>query len=267
MKWIDIGVNLTNQRFDKDREAIIIAAQQTDIVAQIVTGTNLQESQQALQLSSQYTNQLFSTAGCHPHDAKNFEETHIRQIQAILEHDSVVAVGECGLDFNRDFSPRETQIKVFEQQLTLAVDCKKPLFLHERDAFETQLKLLKKYRSKLTGAVVHCFTGTKEQLLAYLDLDLHIGITGWICDERRGKALREIVHLIPEDRLMLETDAPYLLPRDMRPRPKSSRNLPQYLPHIGKAVAQLRDVDTVTLAEQCYQNTISFFGLTQLSDF
>lgn len=260
-KWIDIGVNLTNSRFDKDRQQVIEQAESVGVVAQVVTGTNLKESQQAQALCQEFPKRLFSTAGCHPHDAKNFAAVHLQQLRELLANESVVAVGECGLDFNRDFSPRDIQLEVFEQQLILATECNKPVFLHERDAFEQQIALLTQYRDKLKGGVVHCFTGNKKQLLAYLDLDLHISITGWICDERRGQELQQIVHLIPDDKLMLETDAPYLIPRNMRPRPKSSRNLPQYLPHIAGDVAKARYTELQSLSQQCFENTTRFFGI------
>jgi len=261
INWIDIGVNLTSRRFDKDRQEVIKNALNAGVTRQIVTGTNLAESKKALKLCNEHPHVLFSTAGCHPHDAKNFTANHLSQLVELLKSRSVVAVGECGLDFNRNFSPPDIQLTVFEQQLQLAAQVGKPLFLHERDAFEQQLKLLKAYRKNVKGGVVHCFTGTKDQLLAYLDLDLHIGITGWVCDERRGQELRDIVHLIPSERLMLETDAPYLLPRDRRPKPKSSRNLPEYLPHIAGVVAELRGVAIEQLAKQCTTNSIQFFGL------
>lgn len=261
-EWIDIGVNLTNKRFDKDRTQVIQDAESNGVVKQIITGTNLNESQQAYRLTQDYPARLYSTAGCHPHDAKNFTAEHLQQISKLLAHPQVVAVGECGLDFNRNFSPESQQIDVFEQQLELAVTVQKPLFLHERDAFEQQYEMLQSYMPKIKGAVVHCFTGSKEQLIAYLELGCSIGITGWICDERRGGPLRDIIHLIPDDRLMLETDAPYLTPRSLRPKPKSSRNLPQYLPHIAETVAQLRGTELASLSKQCLLNTKQFFGLT-----
>jgi len=266
MKWIDIGVNLTNSRFDKDRQQVIEQAELQGVIGQVVTGTNLTESEQAFRLSQQYPGRLFSTAGCHPHDAKHFSLADLDQLNQLLQNQSVVAVGECGLDFNRNFSPRDVQLEVFEQQLKLAVDCKKPVFLHERDAFEEQLQLLTKYRNNLSGAVVHCFTGNKKQLLAYLDLELHIGITGWICDERRGLKLKEIVHLIPDDKLMIETDAPYLTPRNLQPKPKSNRNLPQYLPQIALSIAEARNVSLIHLSQQCWATTTKFFGLRELSN-
>jgi len=261
MNWIDIGVNLTNKRFDKDRPQVILDASNAGVLQQVITGTNYQESQSAFQLTQEYPKQLYSTAGCHPHDAKNFTEEHYQKLAQLLQHDSVVAVGECGLDFNRDFSPRDIQLKVFEQQLQLAAQIQKPVFLHERDAFDEQVNLLKKYCPQLNGAVVHCFTGNKAQLETYIDLGCYIGITGWICDERRGQELRDIVHRIPDNKLMIETDAPYLLPRDMRPKPKSSRNLPQYLPHIAATIAQLRNTSLENLSRQCYSNTQQFFNL------
>ncbi len=261
MNWIDIGVNLTNKRFDKDRDQIIQDAESVGVSHQIITGTNYQESQAAYQLTKDYPEQLFSTAGCHPHDAKNFTNEHLQKITELLKQQSVVAIGECGLDFNRDFSPRDIQLKVFEQQLQLAIEVQKPVFLHERDAFDEQIRLLKQYLPQLKNAVIHCFTGNKTQLEAYIELGCYIGITGWICDERRGQELRDIVNLIPDDKLMIETDSPYLLPRDMRPKPKSSRNLPQYLPHIAATIAQLRNTSLENLSLQCYSNTKQFFNL------
>jgi len=261
MNWIDIGVNLTNKRFDKDRDQIIVQAEAAGVLHQIITGTNLTESEQAFQLSQAYPGQLFSTAGCHPHDAKNFTDEHYHKLEQLLKQSSVVAVGECGLDFNRNFSPPEQQIKVFEKQLELAVRVNKPVFLHERDAFEQQFEILQSYLPRLKGAVVHCFTGNEQQLNAYIELGLSIGITGWVCDERRGLPLKEILHLIPDNKLMLETDAPYLLPRDLRPKPKSSRNLPQYLPHIAKVIAAARNTSLDSLSMQCFDNAKQFFEL------
>ena len=261
MNWIDIGVNLTNKRFDNDREDLIKNALNAGVKQQIVTGTNLTESENAIQLCEQFPNVLFSTAGCHPHDAERFTEAHYSKLAELVKLSTVVAIGECGLDFNRNFSPANIQLDVFEQQLRLATKVSKPLFLHERDAFDQQLELLSIYRNKIIGGVVHCFTGSKEQLLAYLDLDLYIGITGWICDERRGQRLRDIIHLIPGNRLMIETDAPYLLPRDLWPKPKSNRNIPEYLPHIGRVIAHLRNVPVEQLSEQSYLNSTHFFGL------
>jgi len=261
MNWIDIGVNLTNKRFNNDRDKVIQEAEAAGVKYQILTGTNITESKRAFQLTKEYSGKLFSTAGCHPHDAKNFTTQNYHQLEELLKHSSVVAVGECGLDFNRNFSPPAKQIEVLKQQLDLAVDTQKPVFLHERDAFEKHIEILQPYMNRLKGAVVHCFTGNEEQLKAYIELGAHIGITGWVCDERRGLPLRDIVHLIPDDKLMLETDAPFLLPRDLQPKPKSNRNVPKYLPHIAQTIAHARDTSLESLSNQCYANTSNFFGL------
>ena len=170
-----------------------------------------------------------------------------------------MAVGECGLDFNRDFSPRDKQRDCFAAHLELASKNRLPLFLHERDAFDTFYSMMKETRGRVSRGVVHCFTGSLENAKAYLDLDLHLGITGWICDERRGKHLREVVKEIPVNRLMLETDCPYLAPRDYRPRIK--RNEPKYLPHILKTVAECRGESVEELAAEVLKTTKSFFSI------
>ncbi len=257
---IDIGVNLTNSRFDKDRDDIISAAQSAGVVSQIITGTNAKESQHAFQLTQQYPT-LYSTAGCHPHDSQHLTADDFKLIQNLLTHKHVVAIGECGLDFNRNYSPPDMQIQVFRQHLELACEIQKPLFLHERDASESMLSILDEYLPQLPNAVVHCFTGSQVVLESYLERNLHIGITGWICDERRGQDLANIVHLIPDDKLMIETDAPYLIPRSIRPKPKSSRNIPEYLPHLVKKLAECRSQSFEHIANISFENTKRFFKL------
>jgi TatD DNase family protein len=162
---------------------------------------------------------------------------------------------------SRNFSPRDAQLAAFEAQLELAADLKRPVFLHERDAHDDSLRLLRRHRPRLVGGVAHCFTGDREQLAAYLDLDLHIGITGWICDERRGGPLRDAVGILPCDRLLLETDAPYLLPRDLKPAPKNRRNEPRYLPHIAARVAAAMNLPLDELAAAATANSQRLFAL------
>lgn len=258
---IDIGVNLTNSAFVKDFPDVIERASAQGVRNIIVTGTNVEESQAAYQLTQKFPQYLYSTAGIHPHDAKDVTADSLAIIKQLASHDAVVAIGECGLDFNRDFSPRPTQEKVFEQQLALAAELNMPVFLHERDANERFIAILKQYRSALPAAVLHCFTGSKQDLKACLDLDLHIGVTGWICDERRGQTLFDLVKEIPSNRLMLETDAPYLLPRDLKPKPKSRRNEPCYLPHIAKRIALARGENIEKLLTNSLTVTEQFFGI------
>ncbi|RTE67659.1 hydrolase TatD [Amphritea opalescens] len=259
----DIGVNLTDSAFDADRETVIDEAMKAGVGRMLVTGTTADESEQAAALCQQYPGQLFCTAGVHPHYSKDFSADVRSTLVALLKQPQVLAVGETGLDFNRNFSTPEQQIWAFEQQLELASDTALPLFLHERDAHKQQIEMLRQYRDTISGGVAHCFTGSRAELYNYLDLDLYIGITGWICDERRGRELLDLVKEIPADRLLLETDAPYLLPRNLKPKPKSRRNLPAYLPHILQEVASARSCDAPTLAEQTELNGQRLFGFDQ----
>jgi TatD DNase family protein len=257
---IDIAANLTNRQFERDRDAVIRRAVEAGVTTMVVLGTSVEESRQALALSQGYSN-LIATAGIHPHDAKTADEHSLADLRQLLDQPQVRAVGECGLDFNRDFSPRPVQLEVLEMQLQLAAETGMPLMLHERDASEALLALLKIYRAKLAEVVLHCFTGNADELKAYLDLDLHIGITGWICDERRGRHLIDLLPEIPHNRLMLETDSPYLLPRDLLPKPRSRRNEPAFLFHILQRVANYRGESVETLSRNVVQTTRRFFGL------
>lgn len=258
---IDIGVNLTHSTFQTHLPDVIQRASEQGVSRMIVTGTDIAESQAAFELTRQYPNQLFSTAGIHPHDAKSATEDSWAVIRDLAQQPSVVAVGECGLDFNRDYSPRPAQEAAFARQLALAAELNMPVFMHERDAHERFIAILKEFRSSLPGAVIHCFTGSEAELMAYLELDLHIGITGWICDERRGLHLQQAVKQIPANRLMLETDSPYLLPRDLRPKPKSRQNQPSYLSHIAERVAAAREESVELLRLNCRDTTVRFFQL------
>jgi TatD DNase family protein len=180
-------------------------------------------------------------------------------LREIARHPRVVAIGECGLDFNRNYSPHPDQEKGFVAQLELGLEIGKPLFLHSRDAHPRFSQILSHYRPP--KAVAHCFTGERDELHAYLDLGLYIGITGWICDERRGRHLLELVREIPRERLLLETDAPYLTPRSMRPQPKARRNEPAFLPHVLRTVAAALGRPAEELATETAGNPRSLFGL------
>ena len=261
MQLIDIGVNLTNKRLCSQLDDVLIQASNVGVGKMIVTGTCLESSQQAINLCQDYPKQLYCTSGVHPHDAAAWDSDSAKVLESLLEHDCVKAVGETGLDFNRNFSPQEKQIEVFQHQLEIASRSHKPVFLHQRDAFETFYTLLKEFRPLLKNAVVHCFTDNREALHALLDLDCHIGITGWICDERRGLELQSLVKDIPSNRLMLETDSPYLLPRDLPNKPSDKTNLPKYLPHILHTVAKLQGKPVEQLAQEVLLSTEHFFQL------
>ncbi|MDR3433380.1 MAG: 3'-5' ssDNA/RNA exonuclease TatD [Rouxiella aceris] len=239
----EIGVNLTSNQFDKDRAEVVSRAKSAGLSGMLITGTSLAESHQAQLLATQYPDFCWSTAGVHPHHASSWDREVEQALRELAQAPRVVAIGECGLDFNRNFSTPAEQETAFSAQLALAAELELPVFLHCRDAAPRFSQLLQPWLDRLPGAVVHCFTGSQQELEDYLSLGLSIGITGWVCDERRGLELREMLSLIPAERLLLETDAPYLLPRDMADKPKSRRNEPCFLPHIVAQVARWRELD------------------------
>lgn len=261
MELIDIGVNLTNSRFRRDRDEVLARARDAGVAGMVLTGTELAASEASAAMARERPGQLWCTAGMHPHHASDWNPDSAASLAALARGAEVVAIGECGLDFNRNFSPPEDQERAFEAQLELACGLGLPVFLHQRDAHTRFLEILRPYRDRLPGAVAHCFTGGIEELCPYLDLDLHVGVTGWICDPRRGQALRDCVAEIPAERLMLETDAPFLLPRDLESPPRDRRNEPAFLPHVLEAVARLRGESPEELAAATTATARQFFGL------
>jgi len=258
---IDIGANLTHDSFDKDRDEVIKNAQLVGVETFIITGSDVSCSQKAKALAHEYTDCCYATAGIHPHHASDFNGETQEQLQELLSDEKVVAVGETGLDYFRDFSPRAAQIFSFEQHIQLAIENEMPLFLHQREAHSDFGPILKAHRDELTNVVVHCFTDNEKALFDYLDLDCYIGITGWICDERRGQHLIDLVKNIPSNRLLIETDAPYLIPRNLSPKPKTRRNEPKYLPHIAEFVSQHYPMDLAELLATTVSNSKKFFQI------
>jgi TatD DNase family protein len=256
---IDIGANLTHASFRDDLDAVVARARHAGVSTVVVTGTTVLESGMAAQIADRFD--LYATAGVHPHHARDCDATTIAQLRQIAKHPRIVAIGECGLDFNRNYSPHPDQEKWFVEQLGLGLELGKPLFLHSRDAHPRFAEIVK--HQKVRNAVAHCFTGGKDELHAYLDLGLYIGITGWICDERRGAHLLDLVREIPKEKLLLETDAPYLTPRDLRPQPKARRNEPAFLPHILRTVARALGRTPEEVAAETTRNAQALFGIRE----
>lgn len=258
---IDIGINLTHDSYDSDRDTVIAHARDAGVTQMIVTGACGPSSRKALALARAHPRQLFATAGVHPHHATDLTPLLLAELAETARAPEVVAVGECGLDYCRNFSPHAAQQQAFHRQLELAARLGKPVFLHQRDAHADFIAILREHWPHLAGGVAHCFTAGGAELDAYLELGLAIGITGWICDERRGAHLIELVARIPADRLLLETDGPYLLPRDLAPKPASRRNDPRYLPHIATVVARARGESLESLARSSSAATRRLFSL------
>lgn len=247
---IDIGANLTNNAFASDVDEVIARARVAGIEQMIVTGTNVVSSRAAVALCERYPTQLWCTAGVHPHDSAGAEGDWLTELETLAGERSVRAIGETGLDFNRNYSPQPAQRAAFRAQLELAARVALPVFVHDRDSEGAVAAALAEHRDTLRDVIVHCFTGTAAELDRYLDLDCHIGITGWICDERRGTQLAGIVGRIPDNRLLIETDAPYLLPRTIQPRPKTHRNEPANLVWVVRELAMRRG-QTAEHVQEC----------------
>ncbi|MBL9099589.1 MAG: TatD family hydrolase [Myxococcales bacterium] len=260
MDIVDIGVNLGHRSFAADRDAVVARAVAAGVRTIIVTGTSVRGSQDARSLARGKPGVLWSTAGVHPHDAARCDGATIDALRELAGKPEVVAIGECGLDFNRDFSPRPVQVQWFNKQVELARELGMPLFLHERDACAAFLEVLDKLKPTPEQVVVHCFTGDAPTLQQYLRRGYNIGITGWICDERRGTHLRNLVKTIPAERLLVETDAPFLTPRDLRPKPADGRNEPAFLPHIVQTIARCRGEAPEAVAASTAANARRIFN-------
>ena len=257
---IDIGINLAHDSYDADREAVIERARTAGVTQMVVTGSTLPSSARAIALARAHPGRLFATAGVHPHHAGELTAGAASQLEELARDPAVVALGECGLDYFRNFSPHAAQQQAFHRQLELAARVGKPVFLHQRDAHADFVAILREHAASWRG-VAHCFTGSAAELARYLQLGLAIGITGWICDERRGSHLAALMPQIPAQRLLLETDGPYLLPRDLKSRPASRRNEPAYLAHIAAAVARARSEALESLARSSTAAARALFQL------
>ncbi|MDX1516764.1 MAG: TatD family hydrolase [Woeseiaceae bacterium] len=262
---IDIGANLAHDSFADDLDDVIARAASAGVRQIIVTGSSDDSNDSALALARNYPGRLFCTAGVHPHHAKDYSDSSEEIIRRCASSPGCVAVGECGLDYFRNFSPRDAQIAAFEAQLDIASATGLPVFLHQRDAHDDFVDILEPRLPDLSRAVAHCFTGEGESLREYLAMGLYVGVTGWICDERRGRHLYDIAGIIPDDRLMIETDAPYLLPRTLTPRPSTRRNEPMYLTEVLRVVAEARGQTPDHVAEITAANARRFFALDQVS--
>jgi TatD DNase family protein len=256
---IDVGANLTHAAFRADLDEVVARARDAGVSPIVVTGTTVDESRAAQEVADKHG--FYATAGVHPHHARECDAQTIPALRALAKHPRVVAIGECGLDFNRNYSPHADQEKCFIAQLELGIELGRPLFLHSRDAHPRFAGILEHHQVK--KAVAHCFTGERDELRAYLDLGLYIGITGWICDERRGRHLLELVREIPRDRLLLETDSPYLTPRDLRPQPRARRNEPAFLPHIAQTVARAVGRPVAEVAAETSRNARTLFAIDE----
>lgn len=260
IKHIDIGVNLMGKQFDQDRDQVVGNAL-ADGVGLIITGTDIRSNRAAASyISAKRPESTWCTCGIHPHNADQWNPEYREQLMDLISRNQcIIALGEAGLDYDRMFSTRDNQKKCFSDILDMAESTSLPLFLHERAAEDDFIKMLKGHRNLCRRSVVHCFTGTRAAAYRYLQLGCSIGITGWICDDRRNRDLVEAVKLIPLDRLMVETDAPYLTPLHIKGLPK--RNIPENIKYVTEKIALIKGVDTELVRQAAIDNTRAFFNI------
>ena len=256
----DIACNFSSNRYDNDLDEVIKNAKNNNVTKFLVVSASINDVDKVYSIYQKYRSDCFFTVGTHPHHANEINSDSIKKMRILVQDLKPSSIGETGLDFFRNLSTLEEQIFAFEEQIKLSIEFNKPLFLHQRDAHNEFIKIIMKYKNDINKAVVHCFTGTQKQLDTYLNLGFCIGLTGWICDERRNVELRKSIKNIPLDRLMIETDSPYLIPRNLIIKPKNNRNEPSYLPHIAKEIADIINIDLSKLIDITYKNSISFFS-------
>ena len=256
----DIACNFTSDRFDKDLDEVIERAITNNITKFGLICSRLSDLDKLLEIYNRYSKDMFFTIGVHPHHANEINEEYLKKLKEVINNNNPHAIGETGLDFFRNLSSYEEQIFAFEEQIRIAIDTNKPLFLHQRDSHDDFIKILRKYSSDINKSVVHCFTGTREQLDDYLELDCYIGVTGWICDAKRNVELRKTIKNIPLERLMIETDCPYLIPKDLLNKPKNNRNEPANLNHIASSIAELMNVNEESLKKITFKTSLNFFS-------
>ncbi|MDE6364347.1 MAG: TatD family hydrolase [Lachnospiraceae bacterium] len=256
IKYYDIGLNLFCRQFPEPDKIIQNALDNN--VCCILTGTDPKENQKIDNFTK--THPVYGTVGIHPHNADRATQQDFEMIEKrITENPKIVAIGECGLDYDRMFSTKENQIRCLEKHIVLAEKLGKPLFLHERSAAEDFMKRFKKHKEICEMSVVHCFTGDRETLKHYLSMGFSIGITGWICDDRRAKELRDAVRIIPLDRILIETDAPYLTPKNVPGLERT--NVPQNIIYVAKELAKYMKISEDTLIEHAKHNTERLFHI------
>lgn len=258
MRLFDSHCHIDDTSFNKDIDDVILRAKKAGVQAALIAGVTLKTSQKGIQLAESYDG-IYAAVGIHPHDAADCSDKILDKLKSLAKNKKVRAWGETGLDFNRMFSPQELQEKWFEKQIDIAQEIDLPLIFHERDSEGRFLDILKSRRNTPINGVVHCFSGNLKELEAYLDLGLYIGVTGIITIKKRGAELRRLVQYIPEDRLLIETDAPYLTPAPEKN--KTRRNEPAFVKSTFLKIAEIKEKNPEKFAVKIWNNTVRLFNI------
>ena len=262
MRLFDSHCHLDDRSFEEDMEDVIHRAQAIGVSAMMIVGAGFASSKRAISLAESRPG-FYASVGLHPHDAKSGSEEGLDRLVHLSRTPVVKAWGEIGLDFNRMYSPRKDQERWFRRQLDCALDQDLPIILHERDSNGRLLEILDEYsKAELTG-VVHCFSGNGAELERYLDKGLFIGVTGILTHRQRGAGLRDLIGSVPEERLLVETDAPYLTPSPERN--KARRNEPAFVRTTLLKLAEVRKTDPEYLSAVVWNNTCRLYHIDAAS--
>jgi TatD DNase family protein len=258
MKFFDSHCHLDDRAFDKDLDDVILRMHEAGVASAMTVGTTLERCIEGVAIA-EITPGVYASVGIHPHDAKSCDEDVLKTLLDLAGSSNVRAWGEIGLDFNRMYSPREVQEKWLIRQLEISAALNFPAIFHERDSNGRLVDILKTHFKTGRTGVVHCFSGSEDELKQYLDLGLYIGITGIVTIKGRGEDLRKMAPLIPIDRILIETDAPYLTPTPERNH--TQRNEPAFVRSVLLKLAEVRREDPVLLAETLWNNTCLLYGV------
>lgn len=255
MPLIDSHCHLTMPAYDHDREEVLRRAQEAGITHIITVGTDQEDCRKAVALAEQYP-QVFAAVGIHPHDTSAIGDYTFAELRTLCLHKKVVALGEIGLDFYRTLSPQEVQIQHFRAQVRLAREISLPVIIHDRDAHELVLRILREEQAGQVGGVIHCFSGDLTMAKACLDLGFYLSVPGTVTF-KKSSGYQEIIRELPLDRLLVETDAPFLTPHPYR----GKRNEPAYVHYVAQAVARIKGIEEAEVAAQTSANTRLVFRL------
>ena len=258
LKLFDSHCHLDDRAYDNDIDDVVHRMNAAGVASAMIAGTTLERSIKAVSLAESFS-ELYASVGIHPHDAKSCSEKTLEDLRNLAKKFRVHAWGEIGLDFNRMFSPRETQEKWLIRQLEVADERNLPVIFHERDSNGRLIEILKTYFNNVKSGVIHCFSGNKAELEQYLDLGLYIGITGIVTIKNRGADLRKLVPFMPVDRILIETDAPYLTPAPEKNHTR--RNEPAFVRSVLLKLAMVREEDPEYLSAKIWDNTCRLYGI------
>ncbi|MFA5239325.1 MAG: TatD family hydrolase [Phycisphaerae bacterium] len=255
MELIDTHCHLTFEQFTEDVAQVIQRSTDAGVTGWITVGTDLADSRKAVELAERFE-KMYAAVGIHPHDARTVTADTLKELRELAQHKKIVALGETGLDYHYNFSSHEEQRNVFNEHLKIAAEMDLPVIVHCREAFDETMDILEQFKD-VKKIIFHCFSGSAEQAKIVLDKGFYISFTG-VVTFKNADAIRDTARLVPLDRMMVETDCPFMSPEPMR---KQKTNEPALMIYTAKRLAELKEIDLADFAEAVTATSKVFFGL------